>query len=269
MIELTADFSSVVNGLAAGDAYASLDTNVAYWKAIVDYAFAVADDEFHRAAAAYAQTGQIKHMFEWGTLGVNRNATNVRPTPMEERARLWKDYIVNKGPKGGVSVGFEYKPSIADVPISTVIPIDIRALMRKHQFKWKARVMEEGTPVHIERKDAEFLLIPYSPGMTGFRPHDIKRGYTLTRATIQATPGRKVHGTFTTFWTRYWNSRGAEKMDESLREQIETDFLPYFASNVGKKRAPGSIVQAVRTRSEELQKEVAAKAKARRTRRGK
>lgn len=264
MINLTANFGNVVEGLAAGDAYLSLDENLPYWDAVIEYAFNKTNNEFNTMAAAYAETGGIKHMFEWGTLGVNRQATNVRPRPTEERARLWKAYIIDRGPRAGVWVDFEYKPSIADVPVSTSIPQEIRAMMRKHQFRWKARVMENGESVTIERQDAQFLMIPWRAGMTGFRPHDRDRGYILTKSTIHATPGRAVQGQFNAFWQRYWNSRGPEKMAENLEKEITADFLPLFAVTTGKTIAGENIVAAVKARSKELQREVAAKAKARR-----
>lgn len=270
MIELVANFGPVINGLAAADAYMSLDKNIAYWDAIIAYAFEKTDDEFNNTAAAYASAGgDIKHMFEWGTLGVNRQATNVRPRPTEERARLWKNFIINNGPKNGVFVDFEFKPSVADVPISTSIPKDIRSIMSRHQFKWKARVMEYGEPVEISPRDAEFLMIPYRPGAQGFRPHDKLRGYIMTKNTIHATPGRAVKGNFEAFWQRYWSARGPERMQEILSEEIKEDFIPYFIATGGKTQMSSDIISAVNRRSKELQKEIAAKAKARRVRNGK
>lgn len=270
MIDLVANFGSVISGLGAADAYLALDTNNPYWNAIIDYAFIRAEEEFNNSAAAYAESGgEIKHMFEWGTLGVNRQATNVRPQPTEERARLWKTFILNRGPRGGVIVDYEFKPSVADVPISTAIPQEIRAMMTKHQFRWKAKVMEEGRPVEISRKDAEFLIIPYRPGAEGFRPHDKLRGYTMTKATIHAVPGRRVQGNFEAFWTRYWTMRGPERMQEILEEEIMTDFLPYFAATGGKAKMSANIIESVKAKSKEVQKEITAKAKARRARYGK
>lgn len=268
MIKLTANFGSMIEGLAAADAYMSLDENIAYWDAVVDYAFLQTNHEFNTVAAAYGATGEIKHMFEWGTTGINPQATNMRPAPTEERARLWKAYILNRGPKGSTWVDFEYKPSIANVPISTAVPAGIRALMRRHQFRWKAEVMEEGRTVHIAPVDAQFLLIPYRQGMTGFRPHDRERGYLLTKQTVNAIPGARVQGEFRAFWQRYWNSRGPEKMGEVMDAEINEDFLPYFAETAGTKTISGNIIGSVTRRSRELQREVAARAKARRTRRG-
>lgn len=267
MISLTADFGSVINGIAAADAYMSIDTNAEYYDAVLEYAFNSANNEFNDMAAAYGQTGAIKHMFEWGTNGINRQATNVRPQPTEERARLWKTFLISTGPQGGAYVDFEFKPSIAQVPISTAVPQEIRALMHRHVFRWKAKVMEEGTPVTISRLQAQFLLIPYRTGLSGFRPSDKARGYTLTKGDIQAVPGRRVAGSFTAFWEKYWLSRGVEKMGIAIEDEINGDFLPYFAeSAVAGKAMSVDIVAAVKMRSREVQKEVAAKAIARKQR---
>jgi hypothetical protein len=265
MINLTANLGPVVNGLSAADAYLSLDKNFPYWNAVINYAFRQADNQFNKVAAASGASGAIKHMFEWGTLGINRGATNMRPGPLEERARLWEDYIIDKGPQGGVKVDFEYKPSVADVPIPTVVPMEIRQLMRKHQFKWKAEVLEEGRPVHITRQDAEFLLIPYKAGMTGFRPYDIKRGYTLTRHAIDTVPGKDIEGRFPALWTRFWSNTAPDILEASLDEQITSDFAIYFADTAGG-RINKDIVEAVKIKSAKIQREVAAKAKSRQTR---
>ena len=269
MIDLTANFGSVIEGLAASDAYMSLETNLPYYNAVIEYAFMEADNGFNRQAAAYAEAGgNIAHMFEYGTLGVNRQRSNMRPQPTEERARLWKTFMINKGPTAGASVVYEFKPSFSEVPRPTTIDPVARANMRKAVFTWKARIMEENEPVTIRLKNAEFLLIPYRPGAEGFRPHDIKRGYTLTKFPHTQYPGERSAGHFTTFWYKFWQGGGTEVMAEVLERELNADFVPLFAAPGKPQIMPNNVVSAVKERSEAMQKEVAAKAKARRNRHG-
>jgi hypothetical protein len=267
MVELRADFGSVIEGLGVADAYLSTGRNKPYWDAVIGIAFDHANNEFNISAAAYGAAGGIKHMFEWGTTGINRQATNMRPAPLEERARLWKANFHNNGPSAPSTVDFEFKPSIANVPVSTAVPQQIRALMRKHQFTWKAEVMETNRPVHISRQEAQFLLIPYDGNMSGFKSYDIKRGYKLTKRDIISYPGRQTAGNFTAFWTRYWASAGPEAMEASLRKEIAIDFEPLFKVTRAKSAVmPRSIIADVKARSTELQRAVAMSAKARRMR---
>lgn len=269
MIDLVANFGGVIEGLAAADAYMSLDTNIAYYNAVIEYAFEKTDTVFNNHAAAYAEAGGgIGHMFEYGTLGVNRQQSNMRPQPTEERARLWKTVMINKGPKSGATVTYEFKPSVSDVPISTLISPDARAKMRRHQFTWKARILEENEPVTIRLKDAQFLLIPVRPGAQGFRPNDVKRGYTLTKRSFTMYPGDRTAGRFSAFWAKFWEDPAGEFMSESVSSQLQEDFLPFFKAQGKDAVMPPSITAAVKARSAAMQKEVAAKAKARRNRYG-
>lgn len=267
LVKLTADFGSVIEGLGAADAYLSIDENRPYWDAVIGIAFDKANNEFNASAAAYAATGAIKHMFEWGTNGINRQATNMRPQPLEERARLWRANFHNNGPRAPSTVDFEFKPSIGNVPVPTVVPKEVRAMMRPHQFTWKAEVMETNRPVHISREEAQFLLIPYDGNMSGFKPYDIKRGYKLTKKDIIAYPGRQTAGNFTAFWSRFWASMGPKTMEVSLEKEIAMDFEPLFRTARAKPNVmPKSIIADVKARSAQLQRAVAMSAKARRTR---
>lgn len=269
MINLSATLSGVIEGLAVADAYARLDENIAYWDAITGMAFDRANNSFNMQIAAAAASGtRLKHMFEWGTNGINRQATNMRPQPMEERARLWEAIFINQGPKGGATVDFEFKPSIAIVPVSTMVPQNVRRMMRPHVFEWKARVMEEGEVVHIKRDSAQFLLIPYNPSLSGFKPFDKKRGYTLTTKEITARPGKYVAGSFTAYFNRYWGGGKAQGiMERALIKELDVDFVPLMVEAnaiTGGPTVKTDVIADVRARSSAIQKAVAAKAKARR-----
>ena len=266
-----ADFSPVAKFIGAGLAMTDLVSDRSpYLDLTIDNAFDVANETFNLEAASVAATGatNIKHMFEWGTSGINRGKSNARPAPTSERARLWKTTIIGVGKSKKVQ--YVFKPSLATVPKptnrDTGMSTDVIQSMRTHVFHSKAMVMETGLWVDISPKNAKFLLIPYFEGATGFRPHDKKRGYILSHGPIQAQPGRNVKGNFTQYWTQFWEGRGEEMMNKIVMEQIEADFVPEMMVNSKEVPEPAmmnNIVAEVETERKRVAKKATSKAKAR------
>ena len=268
--ELSID--SVLEALAAGFALSESMKDPRYIDAVVDEAFDKADEDFNLGAAAMGRAGKISHMFEWGTIGVNKARSNVRLNPMSPAARLWTNYTEGVGLDR--TLWFAYRPSVANVPKPTVadtgMSSEVISKMKDHVFRWKAEVMEEGHDVTIAPKKAKFLLIPaYKENRPYMRPNDIKRGYTLTKGPIHMTPGdSKFAGSFTKFWEGYWNSRGEKLMNTFINEQILSDYEPEFREpRTAKTLRPAGSFSAeaeIAKKTKQVMKRTAARAKARR-----
>lgn len=243
----------------------------AYIDAILKNAWQETEKIFNAEAATFAAAGGgIRHMYEWGTAGINRGRTNMRPQPEEERARLWKTALIGSGWRQTLS--YTFKPSMAFVPkptkrdtgMSTEV---IEMLNPEHIFEWKAAVLETGAMVTIMPQEAEFLLIPnYGGETTGWKPSEIARGYKLTKGPVRFAPGRNVHGNFTAYWSKFWEGRGAKKMNASILRQIEQDFLPMMAATHGGNLSlplPGAFTAKVEKEKSDAKQQARTKARAR------
>lgn len=222
----------VIEAIAAGFAVTDSMKDPRYTDAIVDEAFERADQVFNVGAEALGKTGAIAHMYEWGTLGINKGRTNVRLQPSSPAARLWHNYTEGHGLER--TLWLAYRPSVANIPKPTVgasgMSVEDISRLKDHVFRWKAEVMEEGQEVTIARKSrTKWLLIPaYEQNRQFMRKNDIKRGYMLTKGPLTVTPGRKVQGNFREFWTGFWNEQGAEIVEEYIQDQILLDYEPEF-----------------------------------------
>ena len=272
-MRLLIDTTGLSEALGGIEAMAEATKDKQYLDALVQAAFNTANEQFNAEAAAAASAGlDIKHMFEWGTLGVNRGRTNMRAQPNSERARLWKTAIVGTGLNQ--TIAYTFKPSIAFVPKPTreqtgMNSQDIGMLRDDHIFHWKARVMESGEMVNIVRKEAKFLIVPLRKGMQmSARPSDVRRGYAVTKGPIRTQPGAAVQGNFTTFWTGYWAGRGATAMNKAVEKQFETDFFPSIISakstGVPKMPSPGTFKAKVTSKSKQVKSKATTKARTRR-----
>jgi hypothetical protein len=271
-IRFAVDFTSVIDSLGAGLAIGEISKDQSYLDAIVDAAWGEAEHQFNIEAASYAATGHIKHMYEWGTAGINRGRSNMRPNPLSERARLWQ--TTNNGHGLNRVLAYHFKPSLAYVPKPTkrdtgMDPAIIEQL-QWHVFTWKASVLETGAEVTIMPKGENNLLIPYypeaDPGL--FSPYDRRRGYTISKGPHTHSPGETggTVGTFQTYWTAFWEGRGNKMMDESLEKQIEMDFYPQLNSrrNGGITPVkPGAVSAGVQKAKKKAQTTARAKAKGR------
>lgn len=271
-VYFSVDLTGAIDALAAGQALVVSPKDKNYMNAVIEVAFAEADAEFNTAVDAYAMaTGKIGHMYEWGTIGINKGRTNVRPKSDAPGARLWENFTTGSGMNRTLT--YTFKPSLAIVPkptrADTGMSTEVISKMRDHQFKNKAMVMEQGHEVSIAPKKAQFLLIPaYKENRAWMRPHDVKRGYMLYQGTVRNRPGsRKYAGNFTAFWTAFWLDRGNEIVDDAIYRQVTGDFTPAFSAQArAKNMQPAyktSIQGKVKARMKKIQEQARRKAQAR------
>ena len=274
-VKLMVDLGPVIEFLAAGNAMAlSLNQTKKYTDSIFDNAFGEADEEFNIRAAGYAAvTGNISHMYEWGTIGINRGRTNMRPDPMSRAARLWDNVAPGRGFNRVIT--YYFKPSFANVPKPTVrdtgMDPEIIGKMRDHIFRWKAEMMEWGREVTIVPDKAKFLLIPVTEANRAYvRSNDAKRGYTLSKGpiTFQAG-GNRYANNFTTFWMQYWEGDGEFIVNRAVNRQIIMDFQPEMTKKQlrAMKMLPAGPAQNIESRiaayTKKVERKVEALAKAR------
>lgn len=265
-IQIRADFSPII--LSVGAAVAAIESleNPKYVDNIIEAAFNDADDIFNTEAAALGATGTIKHMFEWGTAGINKERTNMRPDPLTERARLWNTTLTSMANQQIIS--YDFKQSVAIVPKPTKsrsgMDPDVIKKMKDFVFRQKAFILESGTPVNIE-PSGKFLLIPYN-GQEWFEKYDVKRGYAMLMKGFRSVPGRESMGTFEFFFLNYWENRGLEFMDDHIERQVNMDFGPAVEINrqdTPTVAVPGSIVSGIEKEKKRVAKKAQAKAKVR------
>lgn len=276
-VKLFTDFTSVAKFIGAGEAMAeSVSGNSAYIDDVVRAAYKEVEHEFNVEAAAAAAAGtNIKHMFEWGTQGINRRKSNVRPNPLSERARLWHTVITGHGLNQTLT--YVFKPSVAIVPKPTTgetgMDPEVINSLSDHVFWNKAEVLETGASVTIQPVDAQFLLIPYYNSQQGnimFSENDMDRGFTLSKGPHTHSPGDTAGttGVFTGFWTGWWEGTGEKLMEGSVTEQIESDFFPAitvaYSPNSPSPAVPGEFVEQVSKQKSVVKKQATAKARARR-----
>lgn len=267
-LDFAIDLRSLSKTIGSGLGVTQAVDDNAYMDAVIKNAYDVAKEAFHTEAAAAAASGtNIKHMFEQGTLGINRRKSNMRPNPNSERARLWEDVIVGEGKKHTLT--YVFKPSLGFVPkprrSDTNMDQEVIDQMSDHVFTWKARIMETGEMVNIAPKEAKFLLIPIMKNDMEARPTDRRRGYTISTG-VTAQPGRGTQGNFTAYWTQFWEGRGGDIMNASVGTQIETDFIPVVPGGASGLQRPhrGTFEAAVAKESKIAKREAVIKAKKRR-----
>lgn len=233
-LQVMADLRPVANFLGTVDALASLEDQEAYVDSVLNTAINEADEYFNELAAAAAMSGtNIKHMYEWGTVGINDGMTNSVQDPSSKRARLWS--IIKTGYADKKVLSFQFEPSLAHVPKPTeetgMSTEDISRL-KTHVFQWKALVLETGKAVTIARKQGtKRLLIPYYENSGSFfSEYDKRRGFALRLGPFTHSPGDTagITGNFLTFWSQYWEGIGEEAVTASVGKQINADFNRAF-----------------------------------------
>lgn len=246
-VEFSTDFSALAKFIGAGKALALAEDDQMYLENLAQAAFAETEAAFNVEAAAVAGAGGgIKHMFEWGTLGINRGRTNMRPSPNSERARLWGTNLSGHGLNQ--TYQYYFKPSVAFVPKPTVgetgMSAEDIATLRNHVFWNKAMVFETGMEVVIRPVEAKFLIMPAYKSMntSEWRPTDVRRGYMVSKGPNILKPGQKVAGNFTAFWTAFWEDRGQELIDDRMETYFQEDFMVDMATNTSEVPRPAMTV---------------------------
>lgn len=223
MVQFQIDMTDMNNMIGLVFATEKLGTGSRYLKSLIMTSFHTADEEFNREITATAlASGRYRHMYEWGTTGINEAGDTTRNKPDSEAARLWKTYMT-QGTKYN-NINFVYKPSSAVVPkpdfARNKIPAAITNKLSDHVFWNKAKVMETGMTVRVARKNAKALFIPLAySGRTGFM---------LRTGPTHPTPGSseffKSHkGTFTTAFKTFWEGRGSAFMQEETSRLFAID----------------------------------------------
>jgi len=108
----------------------------------------------------------FKHAFEWGTLGITRQADKHSPTPLGRDCDHGKTILNGQaGPAGGASgitaalCEFKLAPGLSQCPGSDHGAVAVFAL-DVHQFTLEGKVMEEMSQFISHARDAQSLLIP-------------------------------------------------------------------------------------------------------------
>lgn len=228
-VDFKVDFKAVSEFIGEGEAWVALSKDKRYLDMVMNNAFQEANDRLNVQAAAAAASGaaNIRHMFEWGTLGINSGRTNRRARPTSESARLWMTTFTGRGSKKDID--FHYKLSTAKVPLPnksrTGISIAGSKLKQNHVFKWKAKIMESGVSVSISNKGKKkFLVFPSSRG----------KGFVFVpraKQPVTTVPGRASAGQFHAFFTDYWNSEGHQIMENRFTEAFEELVVKEMSTN--------------------------------------
>jgi hypothetical protein len=254
-INVNIDLSPVAGLIGTADAADEMANDERYVEDLIAAAHVVAAQEFDLEAIAYAQAGgNIRHMFEWGTQGINRGRTTRRMNPNNPLAKLWKHNLVGNGKNQAAD--FDFQESTVPVPPPTVersgVGTQYLRQMKKGKavFWHKARIMESGAEVTISPKTAKGLFIPFrNDPPEGASPSAIKRGFMIYPGTVTTHPGKGVAGTFTAFWTRFWEGRG----EEIMQSQVEENFRKDVEAVMAKTETAGTRVKPVRATNFETQ----------------
>lgn len=217
----------------------AVKTNV-YIDSLMRAAHADATKQFDMDLAAQAAATQMfNHMYEWGTIGINKGRTSRRMSPLNPEAQLWK-HRLSGGTGRTKGIDFTFRASKVPVPQPTTAKTRVsrehldRLSGRKHIFYWKAPIIESGMKVKLRPKYAKAIFVPFygqprSPHLTSAQR---RRGFLYHKGPLTNIPGhgtiqgRDLAGNFTAFWETWWNTAGnsiiannmADEFNEHLRE---------------------------------------------------
>ena len=220
-IVMRIDMNAINETIALGIALEELGRQSRYMQDLITCAYHYTNDEFNREIVSFAQaTGSLGHMFEWGTLGINKGRSSMRPNPMSEQARLWRNDF--KPGRVKTSVAVEFKHSVATVPKPTSkktgIDSDILNKLKTHIFWNKAFVLENGIPVTIKPKPENKRKLLFVPNLWKG-----EKGYTMYARPTNPDISIDTKGTFSIFWLDFWEGRGKEKMQSEVEEYVRDD----------------------------------------------
>ena len=256
------DFTALETALGGIQALEETVQEQRYLDDLLEAAFNDTEEAFNAEAAAFALAGgAIKHMYEWGTAGINRGRSSVRPNPMSPTARLWATNLTGHGLDRVYS--YYFRPSLAVVPKPTVRDTGMSAEaisnLRDHVFWNKAQVFETGQAVRIVPVQAKFLIQPFYKGNipSNARGADIKRGYTVSKGPNVFRPGAAVAGNFTNFWLHYWENQGQAMVNEHMEGMVRIDFeRDIMRSRRGtlKRVVPGALAAGMKKEQQRIER---------------
>jgi hypothetical protein len=202
-----AGFAGYLDGMSA-----EVETS-RYIGSVVSYTYKRLAELFGEAADAAARLSpqNFRHVYEWGASYDDDSTVGLKS------ARLWR--LVSTGNGRNRIATFEFLPSVRPVPINPVLLVPnpkTGKTVRQgiHIFTWKARVLEEGTPVTIKTISAKVLAFVGSSGNITFR-----------KGPMTVTP-RQYQGNFSRYFLAWWNIEAPQLFDYKIRPEIESDLFP-------------------------------------------
>lgn len=241
-VRMDADLSQVAEFVGSAEGWAGYTETPYYIDDLLRAAHNVTAKEFDKETAVMATaTGNLSHMYEWGTVGINPAPGKMRLNPTSKAAKLWRHNLL--GSSKSKTIGFTFRPSIVSVPLPTARTSGIKGSSvkampyRKHFFYARPWITELGTTVIIKPKYAKALFIPFYGNPSRYADQrSIKRGYVMTSHALKVTPGKTLAGNFTAHWYGWWNVSGREIMDTTAGAIVDGDSRAVIKTS-GKSRA--------------------------------
>lgn len=217
-------------------------TNV-YIDHLMRAAHAEATEQFNRDLAAQAiATQRFNHMYEWGTVGINKGRTSRRLDPMSQDARLWTHRLTG-GRSKTKGIDWSFRASKVPVPQPTTQKTKVskthldKLSGRKHIFYWKAPIIEAGMKVKLRPKYADAIFVPFygQPRSPNLGLATRKRGYLFSKAPLTNVPGhgtiqgRDLVGNFSAFWEEWWNTAGSQIIQQKMSGAVDEQFREMLA----------------------------------------
>lgn len=205
--------SAAIGALSAIPATVKTDR---YASAVIVYSHGMMAREFNDSLDLVASVDpkRYHHVYEWDKVG-------------QPQARLWRHVL--KGHGGKRDASWEFLPSKTPVPTpaerfndpndpTSFVPESvISKLSNKHYFfTWKAVVMEYKEPVIARPRGNNKMFVPVG------KPNG---RYYFTNRPIEITNsgGDETTGSFTAYWTEWWNVQAPTVFDQKVARVIESD----------------------------------------------
>lgn len=206
---------------------------------------------FDVAAASYASTGAIQHVYEFGVAGITRGAEKYHD-PTSPAARLYEHTLTGEG--GNQDIGYTFRPATNRNPTPTTASTGVaskylrKMSRRKYVFYNKAYVMETGETVEIRANRSQWLFIPF--GNRPARNPENDRGFvmwnTSTKGPITVQPGADTKGSFSAFWMKWWSGDGQALMESNMTASVNED-IALAVAEAEKKAATETVKPAAET----------------------
>lgn len=236
----------------------------AYIDSLMRAAHAEAAEQFNKDIAAQAiATQRFNHMYEWGTVGINKGRASRRMDPLNPDAMLWR-HRLSGGRSKHKGIDWTFRASKVPVPQPTTAKTKVaskyldRLSGRKHIFYWKAPVIESGMKVKLRPKYAKAIFVPFygQPRSPHLSDKERERGFLFHKGPLTNVPGhgtiqgRDLAGNFTSFWEAWWNSAGSAILGEAMYREIDDSVRVSLA------KAGGKLGRTSRTRKKTFQFEI-------------
>lgn len=188
----------------------------------------------HVVGVAMGDKESLRHMWEWGTAGINDNRGPTRYVDAtSQRARLWTNLMVGQGRTKTITYAFlpskgrvpPHDPAELGIKESDMPPLKLQTGLRRYKFAAKASVFESGITINIAPKKSKMLFIPIkTEGMPSGAKGDDSKGYVWAKSHTYS-PGRMADaaGRFTGVFGGWWASQGNAMLATAMMEQVEGD----------------------------------------------